>query len=428
MSGLMRALTALSTSGPLASRAFIPLFVVTALSNPAVRQVLPDWFTEKLWILPESMTWLGHPVCVITVGVLALIEFAADKNDDLKEILEQAHVLLKGGVAILVALAVIPAETGMLVPESPVGEPAAAGIGNMTWEWLVLIATVGLTVVLAKLRADFFSAWLDVDDEDDFNLRKIVSLLEDLWAVVAIPMIVLLPPLTVLLVLVLLALAFTGKWLMRKLEERRRRPCSECGQSIMPTASRCPKCEAAQPVAELLTWNIFLNRRILCAGPPERPDLDQHELRLISRQRCAACAERIDINTFAADGCPKCGFEMPHEEWYNEYRDAVVSRAMWLLVPLMLISWIPVVGIAFAIVAIKLFLSAPLKVFIGRFQKFGLKWGMRLFTVLLLIAGSLPFVSIAAVPVLIIVHVLVYGHFAKKSIQKGLVGAQSAAT
>ena len=52
---------------------------------------------------------------------------------------------------------------------------------------------------------------------------------------------------------------------------------------------------------------------------------------------------------------------------------------------------------------------------IGNFrQKFGLRWGMRIFTLIMLLPGCLPGVSAVAAPVLLAVHVWVYGRSARK--------------
>ncbi|OVE82652.1 hypothetical protein BVY04_00395 [bacterium M21] len=414
-----RALTALSTSGPLASRAFLPLFIVCSLANEQVQGFILNWpVPDKLCLmLPENLLWMGNTWFVTVIGVLAVGECLADKNDDLKELMERAYVYGKTAVAFLVAAAILPEEAAIALPTKLT--PSSAGI-EFDWRMAIAIGSAGMTFYLAHVRQRVFATWQEFDDEDDFNLRKLVSMFEDLWALLAIPMLLILPPLAGLLVVTLLGMAFAARGLKSWLGNRNRRPCSECKAEILPHTTTCPACKADQAPTELLTWNLLFQRRVDASEVTINKDqTDRHQLRLLSARRCPACAEPVKLHAFGKEGCSNCGFTFAasgFDDWYTQYRDCVIIRALWLMLPLMLLSWIPVVGIAVAIVTIKLFLSGPLRIFLGAFPRFGLKWTMRIFTVGLLVVGSLPGLSMIAVPVLILTHILVYNRFARSAI------------
>lgn len=419
-----QALGALSASGPLASRAFIPLFIVSAMANEQIQRFLH--LPEKLCLdLPESLTWLGSDWFVGTVAVFAIIEVLADKNDDLKEITEHAAILVKTGVSVLIALAILPKEAVNTLPS----QFQQAGF-ELTFKAMVVVGTAGLTAYLAWLRAEAFSKWREWDEEDDLSLRTVLSFIEDIWALAAIPALLFIPPLTICMVILLFGFAALFKFIMYRLEQDSRRPCTACGEPMLPPAVRCPKCKAARPPQRLLTWAVMFGRSIDNPEDPIANDAKhQHMLRLLAARRCPACAEKIKPQTFAEKGCGKCGFtfeEPGFETWYKEYRVAVINRAFRLLVPLMLISWAPVLGVAVAIVSIKLWISSPLRVFLGRTSRFALKWGLRLITLIIILAGSLPLVSIVAVPVLMCIHITAYGLLAKRSIARQFARREAA--
>ena len=413
---IVQAIAAISASLPMASRAFVPLFVVSLLSNPTFHSYCPSFLQQICLHPPANLAWMGNEWFLLGVGVLALIECAADKNDDLQELLQGAQVVIKSAVAILVSLAILPPNVQSITNTLP---QETAGIATLGMG-LIAVLTAFSTFYLARKRQKVYDQWYEIDDGDDFGLRTIISCFEDLWAFIAIPLLIVLPVLTIALVIVLLIFIAIMQRILEHLENRERTPCPACDTMALPTATTCSKCHGALQPARLLTWNMVFNR-----NDPEPPspvpedDKRQHMLRLLASRRCPACAERISLTEFLEEGCPACGFNLDDsaaEEWFDQYRQAVIGRTLRLLVPALLISWIPVVGMAFAIVSIRILLVVPFRIFLGRLSRVGLKWSMRLFTLLLFLPGSLPILSILAVPIFIVVHILVYGHFAKRAI------------
>ena len=225
------------------------------------------------------------------------------------------------------------------------------------------------------------------------------------------------------IVLMLFTIILLSKKLVNWLEDRRRFACTTCGHEVLPTAFTCTSCKVDVIPKEILSWNILFGRRT----PHQEETLakeiaNSHRLRLLSRGRCPNCAERVSPAEILKKGCGHCGFtfaSVDYSDWFDDYRRQVIGRGVRMVLPLMLLSWIPALGIALAIVVVKIYITAPLRMFLGGFSKFGLKWGMRLFTLILLILGSFPFVSLLAVPILMLVHIWVYGNFAKKRITDG---------
>jgi hypothetical protein len=95
-----------------------------------------------------------------------------------------------------------------------------------------------------------------------------------------------------------------------------------------------------------------------------------------------------------------------------------MQRGWRLMLPLTLISLLPAVGVAVAIMSIKLMLVSPFSVFVGRGTKFFARWGLRLLTIVLFIIGSFPLVSVLVVPCLLLIHLWVYGGLARRALRR----------
>ena len=92
------------------------------------------------------------------------------------------------------------------------------------------------------------------------------------------------------------------------------------------------------------------------------------------------------------------------------------------MLPVFAASFLPVFGFAVAVVATRVVVVSPLRVFLGRSQRFLLRWGLRLLTVLLLIPANLPLLSILAAPIILLANVLAFGHAARRA-ARGLSAA-----
>ena len=404
--GFFGTVAALGSAGPLASRAFLPLLVVVLLAR--FPKIL-EWLGAGPLKVPEQLPWMASTWFLALVAVLAVLELLADKNRDVKEAYDLTMVYVKAAVALLVALAVVPQKAGALVPGV---EQAGLG-GGLAVGLLVAL----LTWWLGRLRARFFDALRDLDDDDSLGLQKIISLLEDLWSGLGIVLVVVLPVLALVLTVFLLVAVVLVRRYLEYREDSQRVACPHCQQQVLPTALRCKQCHGGLEPTDLLTWKLW--GKADPAPSPLRVQLrDTQALRLVSRRRCPACGEKGEVTRVIREGCEVCGagpLQQRYPGWFDDYQRATIRRGWLLMVPVVAASFLPVIGFAVAVVATRVVVVSPLRVFIGRGQRFLLRWGLRLLTVLLLIPANIPVLSILAAPIILVANVLAFGHAARRA-------------
>jgi hypothetical protein len=410
--GVFTVLSSLSTVVPLASRAFLSLFVVCMLGAfPDV----PQFFGIDYQIaFPESLQFMTHPVFLVIVGVLAVLECAADKDDDIKAFLDNLMLYVKPTVAVLVALAIIPGESEQILePENRVQEADIIGT-----EGLVALLIGGLTFAVAYWRNRFFDWMRDVDSEDSFGIRYMLSFVEDIFGGLAIVLAIIFPLVAFILAGLLIGAFALVNRIMDTFEKKTYVDCSKCSEKIAPTAMKCCHCQADVQPQYTLNWGLG-RKKIPCDGDLSDRTVQDHRLRLISRRRCPDCAEKVAVKDFLVDGCDACGAEISSDsDWFEEYNAAVIKRSGALFLPLILMSFIPVIGLSVALVAIRIYLVAPLSVFIKGFHRFKLRWTLRLSILLLAIPSCIPGFALLTIPLMVFIHIKLYGNAAKTFIDE----------
>lgn len=396
---VFHAFTAITASGPLASRAFLPLFLILLFaSNGDMSQ---DAIGYQL-TLPDYLAWLTSREALAVLGLLALAECFAEKYPELQEMLDSISSTAKLVASGIVALAILPDQA---VSGPAVQEASVLGSG------VTVAGSVGATWYLTRVRSSFYTWLRDIDPDDSLGIYGLISWIEDGWGiagVIAFVIVLFLPFLSILLVGIFLIFVWLIKLLIRRAEDRDKRPCPHCGEGVLSFAAHCNRCQQDVPVQKLANWGWFA-----ASTENER----EHRIRMVAINRCPKCADRMKPRTFIQDGCAGCGFQFaPHDPWFEEYREKVVDRARRLFVPLTAVSLIPGAGFAISLVLIRLTLVSPLSIFLPAGKKFGLRWGMRFATILLLLLGCIPVLSMAAAPILLLLHLRVYGNAAARNV------------
>ncbi|MBN4073982.1 DUF4126 domain-containing protein [bacterium AH-315-E10] len=406
--GVFTILSSLGSVVPLASRAFLSLFIVCLLG--AFPDVPAFFGIDYAIIFPESLQFMAHPVFLIIVGVLAVIECAADKDEDAKEVLDNIMLVIKPAVAILVALAIIPYDSPQIVPH--VNEVQEAAI--ISKQGLLALLIGGLTFVVAFWRNRFFDWLRDVDSEDSFGIRYIFSYVEDLFGGLAMVFAIILPAIALVFAGILIGMCILVNRLVDRYERKQYHDCPECSESIAPTSMKCHHCHQEVKPIYTLNWG-FSRQKIPCEGDLSDDIIRNHRLRLISMRRCPDCAEKVKLKDFLVDGCDACGASISSDsDWFEDYNAAVIQRSGQLFLPLIVMSIIPVIGFSVALVAIRLYLVAPLSIFIKGFRRFKLRWMLRLVILLLVIPSCIPGFSLLSIPIMVLIHIKLYGRSAKK--------------
>ena len=404
-------MAALSATVVLPCRAFGPLLIVCLLGAfPG----LIDWIPgSNAPSFPEHLSWLTSVPALATIAVLATLEAAASLLDDpdIKRLFNKVMEVVKTGVAVLVVLGVMPHEVVSQITQLQAG-----------WTGTAVVATLvaGGTFFLANLRSWVWSLWLEFDEENDFGLHLPFALAEESWALVAILVVVAFPVVAFGSAVVMLAGALLLRTTLRWWADRNRAPCPHCDHDLQAAAVRCPSCHGLRVPTELRDFGLLKSRR---AWQDEVPDelLATHHMRLLSQGRCPACAERQDARALLDDGCPACDATLSTTlgpAWFEAYRAQVVGRAWKLMIPVALCGLLPSVGVAVGLVVSKVMVVAPLRLFLGKGSRVGMRWFLRVIAFLVFLLGSLPLFSLVCAPLLMFLYLKFYGAAARRAVRR----------
>ena len=188
------------------------------------------------WLeLPQQLSWLRSAVAIGALLGVTVLEAAAERDDDVQQVLEHLQYGLRALAGAAVAVVVLA--SGSQAP----GELHLAAAG---------LVAAGTAVATHGLRMRLHRA-LYVVQSDAFHPRKWVNRLED-GGVIGVAVAAVLAPLVALGVVAAgLCATLLGAWLAHQVEAWWRRPCPACARPIRVEASRCPSCRADVPVVEM---------------------------------------------------------------------------------------------------------------------------------------------------------------------------------
>jgi hypothetical protein len=369
------------------SRAFLPTFLTALLLR--FGNDLP--WVRTLPILaqtPDAPTWFTHGIALTVLGLLALLEVVATKDDDAEELLELIGRYLKPGVAVLCFLGVLSARDGRLV-ESIATPAQQAGLLDGAW-----IVGAGLLVhYLAALRANLRLVLRAADEEDVLGVRWALSWTEDVWTVFGL-LLVFLYPLAMLALLALVFAVLHGvRWLLEKREEQRLTPCAGCGKAIHPCALACPGCG----LANAQPHDLGFFGQSLCRPAPDREVLP---FRLVEKRRCARCATRLPLR-HPRQNCLACGHDAFASDAFRTGYVSTLDARLWPTLGLgFLFSLVPVAGLVPGILLVRQRLTSPFGRYLPTGRRFLTRWGLRLLFVGLLSIHWIPGLGGIVVPLI----------------------------
>ena len=149
-----------------ASRTFLPAFLTGVfLTYP---NIFPGM--EGVADIPDgsilTRTWM-----LITLGVLSILEIWADKNSDIRSMMNNAVTYLKPASYLLVSLGIIDNSSAHILYE----------VQWAAFDPMWILFAFGMLAVhwLALLRRDFIEFLEDIDEDDNLFIGKIISWTED---------------------------------------------------------------------------------------------------------------------------------------------------------------------------------------------------------------------------------------------------------
>ncbi|GAA1079344.1 DUF4126 domain-containing protein [Nocardiopsis metallicus] len=192
---MFASLTGIGLASAAGLNAYVPLLVVGLLAR----------YTDFLPLSPTWM-WLEHPVTLIILGVLLVVEFVADKVpavDTINDVLQTFIRPTSGGITFGAG-----ASTFTLTEITGEASGISAVAGGVIWGAVIAGATIALFFHLAKAIAR------PVINVLTFGLgAPVVSFLEDVASFFVALLAVLLP---LLIVIVFPLMLILGVWAIRK--------------------------------------------------------------------------------------------------------------------------------------------------------------------------------------------------------------------
>ena len=381
---LSAVLYTLSSVPIFASRPFLAAFVTALLARFGAQ--LP-WIGDNAIVvaLSGSPAWFQSDACLVILGSLALFKVLAAKSPEMRQVLEQVDGLVKTAVAMLVAFAVIDADTAKTI-----GAIHKAGFSFAPAWTLVIGAATWLT---AGLRRQAVELIVDVDHGDDIGLLSLLAWAESSWAVLGLLFIVILPFLALILAgLTLLGIAYARRRAEAR-EERAKVTCSGCKTPLRPHATRCHVCRRA----------LDSPRAVGVFGQPKRqpaPDLARHASDLAARKRCPQCAARLPQQTVrqACTTCGKVTFATTAE--FERYLAVIAARLPKTLLVSFALGAIPLLGVIPAVLYYRLNLVAGLRAYLPPLRACTTRWLVRLIHVLVIAFQPIPLVGAVLLPLL----------------------------
>jgi hypothetical protein len=383
-------------AGLFSSRAFIPCFLV-ALALRFGPQM--PWVNE-LGVLSNvdpsaAPGWFTSNISLTVLGILAVMEVAAMKSSDARELLNTIDRYIKPVVAIIAYLGLIGATDAAFIQQ--VAPVAQAGFLDI----LPSAFVGGLTYLLASVRAAVWEPLLLADSDDEAGIQRWLSWVEDAWAGLGILALVVFPIIMLVLIGMVMGVMVLLRQRAKRVEEQSKIACPSCSATLYKSALFCPTCRATNPSPTQVNW--------LGASTGEPvSDIAKHPYRLAERKRCPNCASWLSGRKpdQHCDACDDPLFNEP--DFLQNYHRYVAGKLPRVLGVSWLWSLIPVIGAVPGVIYYRLAVVAPFRRYLPRSRQFGTKWGLRGIAFVLLAFQWVPIVGSLSIPLMALLSFTVY--------------------
>ncbi|MCE9594424.1 MAG: hypothetical protein K8S98_09530 [Planctomycetes bacterium] len=366
-----------------AARPFLAAFVTALLARFGTH--LP-WLGDKevMQVLSHAPSWFTGNLALGIFGALAVAEVASAKSAELRDLMHEFDALMKSVVALVVSLAILDPETTKVVK-------TIDKLGVFAWSFSALAASTvfGMTI----LRNKVVEVLKELDEDDDIGLQTLLNWIENIWTVMGILFLVLLP----IAAVVLSALTALGLYVARKRAERKEEeskvPCATCGTRILPHATLCHSCRT--PLAAPRKVGVFGQPKAEAA-----PDLALHRFELVARKRCPDCATRLQKRQ-VRQPCTTCGrVTFRDEAEFDAYLAALNRRLPRTLAICTLLSAVPLLGVIPGVIYYRLTMITGVRGYIPPLRGCTTKWIVRIVNWGVIALQPVPLLGATIVPLM----------------------------
>lgn len=402
--------TTLGLAPYFASRAFVPLFATVFVARFGYEWALVASYLE-IELLDSFPPWAISDGALTILGLAALFEIVCTKSPEIREMFTVSDPVLKGFVALSVALLLAPQVASSTVQS--VQQAGFLGALSPVHVWVILVA--GMTFLMASLRNGIYGFLIDLDEDDDLGLQKLLSWLEDGIGFLGVLFVVILPTVA----LIVAGLTLLGLFLLRKLLEHRERrqwkPCTKCETEQPPCGFVCAHCGAETSEPLQVGWMGTIRRETVT-------DSERHRLDLLSGKRCRRCGHRLQGKEFDVT-CEPCGaIPFETEADLQAYIACIQGKLPKVLGVLLIFSALPVVGLIPGVIYYRLSLIASLRHYIPRSSRIFGRWVARVVSFLLVMSQPIPFFGAFALPLMALINFWIYRRLLVGAGSKALAG------
>ncbi|WP_338815283.1 hypothetical protein V9L05_09485 [Bernardetia sp. Wsw4-3y2] len=361
-------LHAVGTIPLFASRAFLPAFLTSLLFR------FPNIFPFTEVDAPSAELFITQTPVIIVLGILAVLEILADKNTDIKVLWLQAEPFLKPIIYSIMLLGVVDNDS-----EAIMQGIYQAGMGD----YVMISFTAGAVYGLTILRASIQQWLLEIDGDGDLFLNFIFSSIEDTFVFFGFLLLLATGIGAVIFFGIIVGILYLWQRKIKSNEEKQKITCFSCQHKNPPFALECSNCHT--PQKEIYKIG-FLGQKKEEQINNDAKARKKQMLSLLTQERCGYCAVKTNKKV-----CPTCRKEhiLNSSENRKAYIMFVQKRyALWFPLSIAL-GFIPILGIAIAVLGANLYVFAPLKRQIPTIKAVGIQILTKLLIFLVIFFGSI---------------------------------------
>ncbi|WP_338770048.1 zinc finger Ran-binding domain-containing protein [Bernardetia sp. ABR2-2B] len=361
-------LHAIGTIPLFASRAFLPAFLTSLLFR------FPNFFSFAEVDAPAADLFITKTPVIIVLGILAVLEILADKNTDIKALWLQAEPFLKPIIYSIMLLGVVDNDSQAIMQGI-----YQAGMGDYVMIFFTAGAVYGLTILRTRIQE-----WLlEIDGDGDLFLNFIFSSIEDTFVFFGFFLLLATGIGAVIFFGIVVGVLYLWQRKIQSNEEKQKITCSSCQHKNPPFALECSNCHT--PQKEIYKIG-FLGQKKEEQINDDAKARKKQMLSLLTQERCGYCAIKTNKKV-----CPTCKKEhiLNSSENRKAYIMFVQKRyALWFPLSIAL-GFVPILGIAIAILGANLYVFAPLKRQIPTIKAVGVQILTKLLIFLVIFFGSI---------------------------------------
>jgi hypothetical protein len=349
-----------------ASRTFLPAFLTGIFLS------YPNLFPGMEGIVPvPDGTMLTRTWMLVALGTLSLLEIWADKNTDIRSMMNNSVIYLKPASYMLVSLGLIDNSSAQILYEVQ-----WAGFDPM---WILF--TFGMLAVywLASIRRDFIEFLEDMDEDDNLLIGKIISWMEDSMVLFGFILLIWSGIVMVVIYAGLIALFVYIRKQQEKKLEHQKVECAKCGKKNMPFAVKCFNCSS--PQAQVHSIGIFGQKKDSLIT-----NVEKHQINLISHRKCPNCGNKLKSKKLFQN-CDYCRTELFDSPTIKDFTKSIDRKFYKIVGFSFLLGFIPVAGFVVSAVIANIYLFSPYRKYIPKGNSFMTKMFIRFLTLMFFILG-----------------------------------------